>query len=179
MNDRSKWPPGPWHDEPDELRWIDPTTSLPCTARRNDFGAWCGYVGVPETHPWHGKGYDHRVPLGEMERAALDRPVGTMSPLAIMCNSWGGSDPDTVSLGVLLDCHGGITWKGVRRSEDSPLFSNAWWFGFDCSHCDDYSPSLDRHMEPGCHYRDVGYVVREVTKLAKQLTKFGGKQGDD
>jgi len=27
-------------------------------AVRNSEGFWCGYVGVPPGHPWHGQGYD-------------------------------------------------------------------------------------------------------------------------
>lgn len=55
--DKSTWGPGPWQAEPDlvEFRHL----GLPCVIRRHDsFGNFCGYVGVPPTHPDHGKGYD-------------------------------------------------------------------------------------------------------------------------
>lgn len=50
--DRENWPSGPWDDEPDELEWRDPSTQLICHAARNLLGAWCGYVGVNEDHPF-------------------------------------------------------------------------------------------------------------------------------
>jgi hypothetical protein len=31
---REKWPPGPWDSEPDDLRWRDDSTGLPCLALR-------------------------------------------------------------------------------------------------------------------------------------------------
>lgn len=31
---------------------------MPCIISRNPVGTWCGYVGVPPGHPWHGKAYD-------------------------------------------------------------------------------------------------------------------------
>ena len=43
--------PAPWLTEPDRLEWTH--EGYPCLAVRNSFGAWCGYVGVPEGHPWY------------------------------------------------------------------------------------------------------------------------------
>lgn len=56
--DRTRWPSGPWDDEPDRADWIDEKVGLPCLAIRQPIGAWCGYVAVPPRHPWHGLGYD-------------------------------------------------------------------------------------------------------------------------
>jgi hypothetical protein len=54
--DREHWGAGPWQQEPDALFWLDATTGLPClVARGEGTGALCGYVGVPEGHPCHGK----------------------------------------------------------------------------------------------------------------------------
>jgi hypothetical protein len=55
--DKSEWGPGPWQDEPDlvEFRHV----GLPCVIRRHEeWGQFCGYVGIPPTHPDHGKKYD-------------------------------------------------------------------------------------------------------------------------
>lgn len=57
-NDRESWGEGPWQDEPDRVDWVDATTGLLCTAIRNDFGAWCGYVGVSRQHPYYLLHYD-------------------------------------------------------------------------------------------------------------------------
>jgi hypothetical protein len=52
---KKHWPPGPWQDEPDAERWTDEETGLPCLILRNELGSLCGYVGLSEGHPWHGK----------------------------------------------------------------------------------------------------------------------------
>lgn len=49
--DKSKWGEGAWSNEPDKITWIDNTTNLPCLILRNNFGAWCGYVGISSGHP--------------------------------------------------------------------------------------------------------------------------------
>lgn len=57
--DRSKWPFGPWDNEPDDkVVWIDPSANLDCMIVRNALGAWCGYVGLPPEHPHHGMSYN-------------------------------------------------------------------------------------------------------------------------
>lgn len=48
---------GPWVDEPDRLDFA--CVGFPCAMRRGMVGAWCGYVGVPHGHPWHGVEYDN------------------------------------------------------------------------------------------------------------------------
>lgn len=42
------WGPGPWAAEPNRLTFIDEDTKLEIFLLRNHFGAWCGYVEVPE-----------------------------------------------------------------------------------------------------------------------------------
>jgi hypothetical protein len=52
-------PDEPWLDEPDEYDFTDEATGLPIALRRNQhLKHWCGYIGVPEDHPWYGMGYD-------------------------------------------------------------------------------------------------------------------------
>jgi hypothetical protein len=53
---KEKWPPGPWHKEPDRLDFEH--AGLPCLALRNHFGVWCGYAAVPPGHRLHGQHYD-------------------------------------------------------------------------------------------------------------------------
>jgi len=50
-------PAGPWHDEPDRLEWSH--AGFRCLMTRGPMGHWCGYVGVPPGHPWHGTDYRH------------------------------------------------------------------------------------------------------------------------
>lgn len=53
---RAEWGPGPWQDEPDLVEWRH-VSGLPCLVVRGPTGAWCGYVGVPGSHPWFGHEY--------------------------------------------------------------------------------------------------------------------------
>ncbi len=55
---KENWPPGPWHNEPDKDEWVDEATGLKCQIIRNELGALCGYVGVPDTNQHFGKHYD-------------------------------------------------------------------------------------------------------------------------
>ena len=55
--DRTDWPKGPWDSEPDRVDFV--SSGFSCLLLRNNVGSWCGYVGVPETHPSFGKDYDH------------------------------------------------------------------------------------------------------------------------
>jgi hypothetical protein len=54
--DRTGWGSGPWDDEPDRLEWK--AHGFTCLILRTQRGNLCGYVGVPPTHPRHGKTYD-------------------------------------------------------------------------------------------------------------------------
>ncbi len=56
MIDKSGWGPGPWQAEPDHAEFRH--RGLACLIHRNQWGVWCGYVGAPPGHPWHGGGYD-------------------------------------------------------------------------------------------------------------------------
>lgn len=58
LHDRSNWKSGPWDTEPDHVQWIDRDSWYPCIAHRQEDGYWCGYVGVPPSHPYYGHKYD-------------------------------------------------------------------------------------------------------------------------
>lgn len=46
---------GPWLDEPDACKWI--AYGYPCEVLRElESGHLCGYVTVPDGHPWFGRG---------------------------------------------------------------------------------------------------------------------------
>jgi hypothetical protein len=53
----SPFPPGEWDNEPDKIQFFEPYSAYTCLIVRNQFGALCGYVGIPETHPYFEKGY--------------------------------------------------------------------------------------------------------------------------
>lgn len=156
--DRSRWPSGPWDDEPDKVSWTDEATGLPCIAVRHPRGGnWCGYVAVEPGHPFHGKG--HEAP-----------PVAVHGRLtyAAACR-----EDEPVERAV---CH--------IPEPDKP--TDVWWFGFDCGHSHDFKPGmlavdpapfdwglerLPEAVRP--RYRSLDYVQRECELLAAQLKELG------
>lgn len=54
---KESWGQGPWVSEPDKVQWLDEASGLPCLIVRGPMGALCGYVGVPEGHPFFKKKY--------------------------------------------------------------------------------------------------------------------------
>lgn len=156
--DRSEWGTGPWDSEPDKAVWIDEATGLAAMIRRGGRGSLCGYVGLPESHPWHGKGYSE---------CTLAEPCG---------EDW--CDHGT---GYMVDVHGGLTFAGACDDEGDPAESichlaedgrPVWWFGFDCAHHMDVAPGYAKYRvgQRGT-YRTLPYVVAEVSKLAGQLAE--------
>ncbi len=109
---QAELPLGPWRDEPDKAQWKDEATGYPCLIVRNTWGALCGYVGVPPTHPLHGKGYE-----------APDAQVHGGLTFAGPCYPEGD---ETVTI-----CH------LAKPGEPEP-----WWFGFDCAHAFDLAPGM-------------------------------------
>ena len=111
-DEKAKWGPGPWRDEPDKEQFADGATGLPCLVKRNRPGSLCGYVGVSEGHPWFGKDYS------EVEADAH----GGLT-FADFCQE--GDEAHTI-------CH--IPGPGEP--------DRVWWLGFDCAHYMDLSPGM-------------------------------------
>lgn len=160
--DKTDWARGPWDSEPDKIQMKDEATGLPCLIVRGPVGALCGYVGVPEGHPWHGAHYDS---------------VG-----------FGDKAPDEYDPDWYPDVHGGLTFSDGCRHDPDPAQGichvpqdgepdNVWWLGFDCAHCDDMTrmsyPSefRDRYPSNNGIYRDVDYVKAECARLAQQVVR--------
>jgi len=146
--DWRQWGPGP-QDEPDRIEWRAPGSSLPRMALRGPLGAWCGYVGVPEGHPLHGR-----------------KAWGT-----------GATDAQRSAAVDALDVHGGITYAEACAGNICHLpqpgeSDHVWWFGFDCAHAWDVIPSMAARFPSfgaGDTYRDLAYIIAEVEGLATQL----------
>lgn len=149
---RDGWVPGPWDAEPDKVVWVDEATDLDCMVRRGGGGAWCGYVGVPTSHPWHGDSYND-----------VPGHVSVHGGLTFAADCDDDAEPST---GI---CH--VPEPGRDR--------HVWWFGFDCAHAFDLVPrhvglydDLDLPAAPERDvYRDLAYVVAETRSLAEQLRK--------
>jgi hypothetical protein len=158
--DKSDWRPGPWIDEPDRVGWR--AHGMPCLIVRGPLGALCGYVGLPPSHPMHGRGYD------DVRRADGEWPeVHGGLTYSERCQEPPGKICHVPAAGEADDVH---------------------WLGFDCAHAGDYTDmkhaegsDFARYMaaagvalrSPGDldQYRDLDYVRREVESLAAQMAE--------
>lgn len=140
-----------------------------CCMRRGPMGSWCGYVGIPASHPWFGKNYNDEVkPTEDMlsPRDPLDH-----GPIDVLLMALSSTRPeDSLSISLCMRVHGGLTYAQNHEPFGEP--DGLWWFGFDCAHSGDLVPGM---AEPGWAnhgtYRDQSYVAAEVQSLAAQLAK--------
>jgi hypothetical protein len=156
-----------WKGEPDQHDFE--AHGLKCRIRRvSHSGHLCGYVGVPESHPWFGKGYSDNVPA---TTAQLEREIdiNKMGVISLLCSDVPTTEATRIDL--LIDVHGGITYsdKGVEHLD------GMWVFGFDCAHAGDLCPVMaEKYGSSGYDtYRDFEYVKRETESLAGQLAGIG------
>lgn len=148
------WPSGAWDGEPDKVQWPDVATGLPCLAvRHGHSGHWCGYVGVAEGHPWHGKDYDNLNDWPEVHGGLT---------FADMCRPNGDEARDI--------CH--------LPEPGEP--DHVWWLGFDCAHYGDRSPQDEAYARdrgypftrsPEETYKTLAYVKAECASLAAQIAE--------
>jgi len=141
--DKSKYPTrGAWDNEPDKKQWQDEETGLACLIHRGPVGALCGYVGVPEGHPYFKKSYndiDHLEVHYGLTYSGLCQP---------------GTDES----------------KGICHLPDEGEPDHVWWLGFDCAHSDDFCPSYQKEAHSiYSSYKDIPFVESECRGLAKQL----------
>jgi len=159
---------GPWTSEPDALDFTDEATGLPIALRRNRGGAWCGYIGVPNHHPWHGLDSDAKV---DAPKELVERPVGMddVGVINLFCASI-NSEPDAnmYSIQLLVHCHGGLTYSRAAWWENETRAT--WWFGFDCSHSGDMSPAwMDRFGDSGDTYRTIDHAKDAAIRAARDI----------
>jgi hypothetical protein len=192
---KDSWDDGPWHAEPDEATWTDEATGYQCVAARGPHGAWCGYVGVPKTHPAHGLDYsfdfdfdpDHREPSWSetfaryvtsthIEKRAIDETHRRY--IAKKVQHWTAAQGRYATQTMVnnISAHGELTWSGpLPILPDTDL----WFFGFDCAHAFDMSPAINAlskiipNYPSRTHdhetYRTLKYVRDEVAALVRQL----------
>lgn len=137
-------------------------------ARRNHAKAWCGYVGVPDTHALYGKHYDHRIPVSNRGQVSVSPH---MSPIAMMLEAM-AEDDGHIILSIFVDCHGGLTYANSGWPADDGL----WYFGFDCSHAGDLSPQDVFLSFSGYSFtRDYSYTYRTLDYVKEQLAVLATK----
>ena len=123
------------------LPYLRPYVSV---AVRQAKGHWCGYVGLPKSHPWYGvSAYDD----------ILDHNL------------------DVTKISDIVEVHGGITYASFHKPHgcEEP---DLWWFGFDCGHAWDIVP-LDNDWPSDGVYRNFEFVEDQLDKLVIQLELRG------
>ena len=151
--DKSTWGPGPWQDEPDKEQWADPETGYACLIKRSPrSGGLCGYVGVPEGHPWYQK------PLGEITHHARMELT-----YAALCQE----GPEELTI-----CH--VPAPG----DPEPLWWIGWHHGYTLADIQPGQDARDR-AEFGCvldrigteTYATTAVVAAECASLAFQAAE--------
>ena len=156
-----------WDNEPDDKDFEH--KGLPCRLHRNRMKAWCGYVGIPKGHPWHGKSYSDSVGVPQ---SVIDRDlnIDKIGVIDLFCANRSQMKDGRLDICLAIDVHGGLTFSDDHSAMSDP--DGLWWFGFDCSHAGDLCPGLDDYGMPDGSdiYRDIHYVTKECEALAEQLT---------
>lgn len=156
---KAQWEPGPWHEEPDFVRFVH--KGLECVVFRNlrVTGTLNGYVALQESHPWWGKAHNECTASPPCEPAAPPDftewaqlgmpvpPVGSHLRASMLEPRWGcAHTPESI-----LTVHGGITWGGPMSFLAFPapdaVGEFGWGFGFDTAHAWDVSPLIDATLK--------------------------------
>lgn len=141
-----------------EKKWKH--AGLDCAVLLLDMGHRCGYVKVPDEHPWHGLGYDAEAPGAEPlvdGNTPVADAVESFGVLTTVCAALSTSEDDDSYLrriSMQVRVHGGVTYAG-KAPGDLP---DGWWFGFDTAHADD-SPA----------FWTVDAMAAETERLAEQV----------
>jgi hypothetical protein len=140
--DRSKWKRGEWDSEPDRVDFVH--AGYACFLLRGPVGSWCGYVGVPNTHPAYGVEYNN-----------YDHPVSNL-------DVHGGLTYSDKCGGAI--CH--VPEPGMP--------DDVWWFGFDTAHHMDITPMEFGFMGHGTYKNveyvtnEVQHLADQLQALEKK-----------
>lgn len=147
-----------WETEPNRVEFEH--LGFPCLIKRHySMGFLCGYVGVPPSHPWHGKGYpsvEAEVHGGLTYSAECDG-----DPVDGICHKpKEGQTDDTWWLG--FDCGHGYDFIPYAISE----YANPMWALGQM-----VAPAFEQPLQenvPKEEYRNIEYVRMQCEKLAAQ-----------
>lgn len=129
--DKTEWPAGPWHAEPDRVQWTDPLSDLPCLITRHpEYGCLVGYVAVPPGDPLHGAAAGQVPALAPGSITFTGASIGTLNPAGIppcdldnpwwigfgAFHAWDVSPGETVMWDLL-----GVTDGGIIPGPDGPI----------------------------------------------------------
>lgn len=150
-----------WDNEPDEV--IFEHEGYKCIVYRHpEFKFLCGYVAIPEGHPFFKQDYsewlyDKKVENGNPKEAKYDKEIADK-----ICS---------------LECHGGVTFAGYLR-----VFTEDWLIGFDANHSWDSTPPVEirpdyiyggeRDLYGMSQYRTIEYMSEQCKILAEQIKGY-------
>ena len=144
--------PQPWDDEPDLLRWRDPSTGYQCLIVRGPLRALCGYVRVPRDHWLHGREASHRA-LGRIRVHGGITFAGRLYARRLMKRGhWLGFD-----CSHFFDLVPGVERPDLLQGAPAELFA--------------VFAMLSRINAGGQTYRTVAYVREQCAALAEQLAR--------
>jgi len=167
---REQWGDGEWDTEPDSIEWTDPDHGYRCVMRRNDMGAWCGYVAVNSSHPAHGM---NAADVGDelachwgVTWSGLDAPWSNVETDGVNDLWWFGFDCahayDYVpSLGAL----------GTGDILSSPMFKH---LGLAPEIVRDFEELFASSLIPRrkATYKNVAYVKEQIAEVVMQLVVY-------
>jgi hypothetical protein len=144
--DPKEWGDGPWQNEPDRLEFK--SHGFDCLIQRVEWsGHLCGYVAVPEGHPYFGKNYND-VPAEAHGGLTYSEHCN-----GHICHKADEGSPEVWWLG--FDCaHGGDLIPSSRALDRAM----GWRPGFRSTYDT---------------YKTIEYVKRHVEQLAEQLSLAG------
>lgn len=121
---------------------------IPFIACNADLGHWCGYIRLPDGHPYC-------------------KFIDKKRWFSIGSRRFYYSDYSKIP----LDCHGGITFgRKVKAKEKWPQgFTDGYWIGWDYAHAGDYLPPSDHFGGLSGREWFEDDVVRECKTVIDQL----------
>jgi hypothetical protein len=154
----------PWETEPDSKEWV--SSGYRCSIKRvKRSGHLCGYVTIPDSHPWFGLTFNDDVtPIS-------DPDMDHGSIISAFCHALREDGANGMrNMDLAISVHGGVTY-GENEGY-------GWTIGFDCAHSGDHCPASEAWfvkrgfpdgLGRGDVYRDMDYVTAETCRLAAQL----------
>lgn len=146
--DKSQWARGEWDNEPDRVDFVH--AGFSCFILRNHLGSWCGYVGVPSSHPYYEKDYDD-----------CDVDVHGGLTYAAKCGSVVCHIPEK-------DMPDDVWWLGFDTGHYMDLSPSIE--GLRSKYPHDLGGYISDEI-----YRNVEYVTNETKQLAEQLEKLNDR----
>ena len=145
--DKSEFPPGQWHKEPDLCFWYH---KLPCLAVRDmSMGIWKAFVGVEEEHSLYEK--------------TIDYIIGIPQALELFRCAYGGLTGAGRLSAKYQNYAKNCWWIGMEASQGSDLMP--------LLKLDRADPEVAK-VVANQTYKDLHFIRREANKLANFLVKI-------